>query len=299
MDRSGGGAVIANTTRDYAVMALRAALRAAAEILEVYRGGRDSGVELKDDRSPVTTADMRAHRCICDFLESAAPSIPIVSEEAAHESYDRRRRWTRFWLVDPLDGTKEFIKRNGEFTINIALVDDGPEDSGGPVAGVVYAPLLHRAYVGVVGLGAWRVDLVPGEREQPATWDQLMAHAVKLPLEEGARSARPFTVVASRSHMNRETERFIEELRREHPDLRLILSGSALKLCLVAEGAADLYPRFGSSKEWDTAAGDAVCRAAGACVNEWPARTPLRYNKRRLENPWFLAGRGAERGVRC
>ncbi|TVR35502.1 MAG: 3'(2'),5'-bisphosphate nucleotidase [Spirochaetaceae bacterium] len=283
-----------NTPQDFALIALRAALAAGADILDVYRGRID--VELKDDRSPLTEADTRAHRRISAALEAAAAEIPILSEEASDIPYDRRQLWQRYWLVDPLDGTKEFIKRNGEFTVNIALVEDGLDGEGTPVAGVVYAPELQRAYIGVVGRGAWRIDnLAPTVSPEAAPWDAVMAAARRLPLaaesDAAAAAERPFTVVASRSHMSPETQAYINELRADYPDLQLISAGSALKLCLVAEGSADVYPRFAPTMEWDTGAGHAVCLAAGLSVNAWPADQPLRYNKPQLVNPWFLVSR--------
>ena len=303
----------------HALLALQAALEAGFEILEVY--GRSFEVEHKADSTPLTEADMRAHRRILALLERYGErdcgELPVLSEEASEIPYDRRELWERYWLVDPLDGTKEFVKRNGEFTVNIAYLE-----RGAPRAGVVYAPVLKRAYVGVAGEGAYRVDHVPGldpasgdeaprtgvesahagaphasaearpgqlAAGVPVSWADLIASATPLPDSE--RAQRPFTVVASRSHMSPETERFIEELREEHPAVELISAGSALKMCLVAEGAADLYPRFAPTMEWDTAAGHAVCLAAGVEVSSWPAGRPLEYNKPDLVNPWFLVRR--------
>ena len=282
--------MIANTATDYALIALRAAVAAGADILEVYQGRVD--VELKVDQSPLTEADMRAHRRISALLTAHAAEVPILSEEAADIPFDRRELWQRYWLVDPLDGTKEFIKKNGEFTVNIALVEGGPDGQGTPVSGVVYAPDLQRAYIGVVGIGAWRIDNLAADAASGApagTWDSITAAATRLPASTGA--DRPFTVVASRSHMSSETQAYIDELREDHADLQLISAGSALKLCLVAEGAADVYPRFAPTMEWDTGAGHAVCLAAGLSVNAWPADVPLRYNKPQLVNPWFLVNR--------
>ncbi|TVQ34837.1 MAG: 3'(2'),5'-bisphosphate nucleotidase CysQ [Spirochaetaceae bacterium] len=292
--------MIANSATDYALLALRAAVAAGADILDVYRGR--IAVELKDDRSPLTEADMRAHRRIVALLEAAGDRNPILSEEASDIPFDRRERWRRYWLVDPLDGTKEFIKRNGEFTVNIALVEQSADGGGLPVAGVVYAPDLQRAYVGVVGLGAWRIDDLPADvasgtpgAARTASWDDFVAAATRLPVTANGGARRPFTVVASRSHMSPETQAYIDELRADHPDLQLISAGSALKLCLVAEGAADVYPRFAPTMEWDTGAGHAVCLAAGLTVNSWPAAEPLEYNKPQLVNPWFLVSRGGQR----
>ncbi len=305
-----------DTLTAQALVALKAAVEAGAEILGVYSG--EFEVQHKADRSPLTEADLRAQRRIHAILEEHDPEIPFLGEEAADIPYDRRELWDRYWLVDPLDGTKEFVKRNGEFTVNIAYVSaaagsagDGPHE---PLVGVVYAPVLARAYVGVVGAGAYRIDNLETGARIPLTWDELTATGRRLPTgptgpagpaDEAAPRApgapnrpaalreRPFTVVASRSHMTPETETFVEELREEHPDLQLVSAGSALKMCLVAEGAADVYPRFAPTMEWDTAAGHAVCLAAGVEVNAWPAERPLTYNKPELVNSWFLVRRRA------
>ena len=271
--------------------ALRAAWFAGREIMDVYRGRVD--VQWKDDRSPLTEADLRAHRVITEFLQGRTPHTPILSEEAADIPYDIRRDWSACWLVDPLDGTKEFIKRNDEFTVNIALVDHGQ-----PVAGVVYAPALGQCWFGGEGVGAWRLDVGHAE-EMPATWEALVSRAEPLPLKRHtgrlggslalqAEPYGPLVVVASRSHRNPKTDAFIEALRVEHPKLELISAGSALKLCLVAEGSADVYPRFAPTMEWDTAAGHAVCAACGISVTRYPEGTPLMYNRENLRNPWFL-----------
>lgn len=259
------------------LLALRAAVAAGREIMDVYAGCVD--VRWKDDRSPLTEADVRAHGVIAGFLQKETPDIPLLSEEASHRPYDERRNWSTCWLVDPLDGTKEFIKRNDEFTVNIAYVVNGS-----PRAGVVYAPALGRAWLGGAEIGAYRLEMDWGGAP-PATWEQLTAAAASLPLPT---SERPFTVVASRSHLSPETTAFVDTLREDHPNLTLISAGSALKLCLVAEGAADVYPRFAPTMEWDTAAGHAVCAACGIPVPKYPDGDALTYNKPDLLNPWFL-----------
>jgi len=261
--------------------AWKAAIRAGREIIDVYQG--DIDVSLKADASPLTEADLRAHRAILDTLRAASPDIPVLSEEAASVPYDERKDWNQCWLVDPLDGTKEFIKRNGEFTVNIAWVNANGES----VLGVVYAPALGHAYLGARGVGAFRWD-AQTKCALPENGDALLRQACALPV---ARGDRPYTVVASRSHLSRETEDYVAQLRERHPGLVLQSAGSALKLCLVAEGVADCYPRFGPTMEWDTAAGEAVCAAAGARVTVYPSGEPMRYNKQDLLNPWFLIER--------
>ncbi|MFO7288092.1 MAG: 3'(2'),5'-bisphosphate nucleotidase CysQ [Gammaproteobacteria bacterium] len=241
------------------------AREAGAAILEVYE--RDFGVETKADHSPLTDADRDANRIILRGLEGLSPRIPVVSEEAAAADHAQRLAWTRYWLVDPLDGTKEFIKRNGEFTVNIALVEDHA-----PVLGVVLAPALGREYFGgpAVG-GAWRAD--PGAEPRPI-------HTSPTPQS-------PLRVVGSRSHGNGGTlERYLDALGGEH-ELRPM--GSSLKICLVAEGEADIYPRFGPTSEWDTAAAQAVLEGAGGCMMDLSGQ-PLRYNRgESVLNPHFLA----------
>ena len=247
-------------------VAKRAALDAGAEILRIYTDPtQDFGIEKKADNSPLTLADKAVHLCIMRYLQETG--IPVLSEEGQHLPYAERKSWKRLWVVDPLDGTKEFIKKNGEFTVNIALVEDD-----NPVLGVIYIPVTGIMYYGVVGEGAWK--------ETPDTKEAL-------PIE-GERGEGLFTVVASRSHMNAETEEYINQLRKNHDKIHLISSGSSIKICLVAEGVADSYPRFAPTMEWDTAAGDAIDRAAGKKVINVETGMSLVYNKDDLHNPWFL-----------
>ena len=259
--------------------AVRAAWDSGQAILEVYQ--RAFTVEYKDDRSPLTEADRTAHEIICAGLKQTG--LPVLSEESKTVSYEQRKNWGRFWLVDPLDGTKEFIKKNGEFTVNIALID-----AGRPVLGVVYAPVLKTFYIGAQGLGAFR-----------ATGDEIFQGLEKLD-EKVPTLGKPFErlpcvrpekevirVVASRSHMNPETEAFIAALEKQGR-VELVSSGSSLKLCMVAEGLADVYPRIAPTMEWDTAAAQAVVEASGGTVVQYGTNEPLRYNKENLLNPFFV-----------
>jgi 3'(2'), 5'-bisphosphate nucleotidase len=233
---------------------------AGALVMQVY--ATDFQVEIKGDESPVTVADQRAEKVIFDGLKRLAPDIPVVGEEAASAG-DIPDVSNRFWLVDPIDGTKEFISRNGEFTVNIALVDHGV-----PVLGLVLAPALDRLFGGAAGLGAWVEDR-QGQR----------AVAARHVPPEG------LTVVGSRHHGD---DAAVEALLAGRPVASRRTVGSSLKLCLVAEGSADVYPRFGRTMEWDTAAGDAVLRAAGGAVRTLDGAV-LRYGKPGFENPDFAA----------
>lgn len=240
------------------------ARQAGAEILRVYHGPQVA-VTVKDDHSPLTEADRAAHRVIDAGLRALTPDIPVLSEEGRDIAYDERRAWNRFWLVDPLDGTREFINRNGEFTVNIALID-------GQTAclGVIYVPAQDLLYAGVLGDGAWRQG-PDGQRVTLAT---------RRP-EAGA----GHIVVASRSHRSPELEQYLETV----PVDEAVAVGSSLKFCAVAEGRATLYPRLGPTMEWDTAAGQAIVEAAGGRVVRADAgETPLVYNKPDLRNPSFL-----------
>jgi 3'(2'), 5'-bisphosphate nucleotidase len=238
------------------------ARRAGHEILEVY--GSDFAAEAKLDASPLTEADLRAHRLIVSALERLTPQLPVLSEESAEVPYEERRNWRRYWLVDPLDGTKEFVARNGEFTVNIALVEDGR-----PVLGVVHIPVSDTTYSGAPGTGAWRES---GTRPP-------------VPIRVRPRAAVPLRVLGSRSH---ESPKLAAKLAKLGPH-EFLPAGSSIKLCLIADGSADLYPRLGGSSEWDIAAGQAVLEAAGGYVISLEDGLPLRYNKPELGNPKFLA----------
>jgi len=234
---------------------------AGSAILEVYR--TDFTVQLKADSSPLTEADRRAHDVIREGLARLSPRLPMLSEESRPEEIADRTRWQRYWLVDPLDGTKEFLKRNGEFTVNIALVEQHRA-----VLGVVYAPALDRLYYGALGVGAFREDA--GTEPKPIK--------VRRPAPERPR------VVGSRSHASGELGAYLAKLGPHE----VKPMGSSLKICLVAEGAADVYPRFGPTSEWDTAAAQAVLESAGGSMIDRHGQ-PLRYNKEQLLNPHFLA----------
>jgi 3'(2'), 5'-bisphosphate nucleotidase len=243
--------------------AVAAVARAAgAAIMEIYR--RDITVEMKGDDSPLTQADLASHEVINKRLLQHFPDIPILSEEGATIPFGERKQWQRFWLVDPLDGTKEFIKRNGEFTVNIALIEQGR-----PVVGVVFVPALDTMYAGAVGHGAWR---------QQGESDFVSISARKCSL------SAPLVVVQSRSHPSPDVDQFLRNLTVQEA----ISVGSSLKFCVVAEGRADLYPRLGPTMEWDTAAGHAVVQSAGGIVADISGNE-LCYNKENLLNSFFIA----------
>ena len=256
------------------LIALKAALLAGREILEVYAS--QVAVELKEDRSPLTEADKRAHRVIVETLTPL--QIPILSEEGKYIPYAERSNWELFWLVDPLDGTKEFIKRNGEFTVNIALIQKGE-----PIAGIVYTPVTGTLYFSLPAKGAFRISNITEYADDLNSYLDL---AQPLPCEQTS----SYTIVASRSHMSPETEAFVNNLKLTHGSIQTISKGSSLKLCLVAEGSAHVYPRFAPTMEWDTGAGHALLNAVGKkMVNPVTGQT-LEYNKEDLLNPWFIAG---------
>lgn len=267
--------------------AIRAALQAGAEIMKVYTDpNADFEIEKKADNSPLTIADRKSHAIIAGWL--ADTPYPILSEEGKKIPTEERQSWNELWVVDPLDGTKEFIKRNGEFTVNIAYVKNGT-----PEAGVIYIPVKEELFFADIEKGAYKLSNEDGlltrinENKEPGcTLETLIEKAQKLPYptpHEG------FMIVASRSHLNAETEEYIERMKKEHAKVETVSKGSSLKLCLIAEGVADVYPRFAPTMEWDTAAGHAIIRAAGKEVYQANTDKPLVYNKEDLLNPWFIA----------
>ena len=251
-----------NTLKDIAIAA-------GEEILAVYNQAAAIDVSVKDDNSPLTEADRRAHRLIVDRLAAHTPDLPILSEESELSQWSERAAWQRYWLVDPLDGTKEFIKRNGEFTVNIALIEEGVAQ-----AGVVHVPVSGITYLGRLGWGAWKLS-VGGEPE-----------AISCARIERGRAVR---VVASRSHRGELVDRLIAIIEQELGQAEVVSMGSSLKICLLAEGKADIYPRLALTSEWDTAAAHAVLSAAGGEVYDTGFNV-LRYNqKAQMLNPFFIA----------
>ena len=238
------------------------AKEAGDAIMKIY--DKDFRIDYKDDKSPLTEADIKSNEIICNALAKLFPEIPLLSEENQEIPYENRKNWDYFWLIDPIDGTKEFIKKNGEFTVNIALIH---EDS--PVLGVVYAPALNDIYFSKKGEGAYK-------NEQ------------RLPLRTNEHPERELRVVASKSHLSEETQTFIDDLGSKTEHIEKVSRGSSLKLCMVAEGEADIYPRLAPTMEWDTAAAHAVVLEAGKKVLQYDSYQSLVYNKKSLLNPWFI-----------
>ncbi len=255
---------------------LQTALRAGKAIMDIYQ--QPFEVELKSDNSPLTIADKTAHTIIFESLLETG--LPILSEEGAQTSYDIRKHWNDFWLIDPLDGTKEFIKKNGDFTVNIALITNRQ-----PSFGVVYAPVPGFIYWGSE-TGSFRLNVAHLNNNDLTNFNDIENLVEKLPCISRADG---YLVLGSRSHMNIETESFINDLKLTHPDLSFISRGSSLKFCSLAEGSADIYPRFGPTMEWDTGAGHAVARFACCSVNQVENGLPVEYNKSSLLNPHFIA----------
>ena len=246
--------------------AIKAAIKAGNEILDVYYNF-DFGVEFKSDNSPLTIADKRAHLAIIKILN--ATYIPVLSEEGKSIPFEERKTWNLFWLVDPLDGTKEFIKRNDEFTVNIALVE-----GNAPIAGVVYVPVTRELFWGN-----------PSGSFKAMVENEALNNIQRLP---SIITKENFVIAGSKSHMNPETEEFIQRLDKKGKPVEIKSKGSALKICMVAEGVADIYPRLAPTMEWDTAAGHAIVKFAGREIVQFENKSPLVYNKENLLNPWFV-----------
>lgn len=264
---------------------LDAVLAAGEAILSIYQSPFE--VTLKDDRSPLTDADRASHDILTAHL-AAASELPIISEEGKEIAYSERSRWFEFWLVDPLDGTKEFIKKNGEFTVNVALVQNGR-----PVFGIVYVPVSGVCYFGMTGVGAFRIGSLGQAIETfPSGRDvspDALSFCDRLPAKGFPLENRPLVIVGSRSHRSEALEEFVRRAKARYAKVEFVAAGSSLKFCRVAEASADVYPRFGPTMEWDTAAGHAVLSAAGGQVRRMDTGSPLGYNKESLLNPHFIA----------
>jgi 3'(2'), 5'-bisphosphate nucleotidase len=277
--------------KPYILKSIQAAVAAGKAINKVYQS-EDFGVEYKSDRSPLTLADQKSHQIIINALKVF--DMPILSEEGKNTPYTQRKDWERFWVVDPLDGTKEFIKRNGEFTVNIALVEKNR-----PILGTIFVPDRNTLYFAAHDLGAFKLEDGPfndlqkagtnSNEDMDGLLSQIIEQSARLPIQQSRRAA--LIIVGSRSHKTAELEAYVEEKRKSVGEVEFISAGSSLKICLVAEGRADVYPRLGPTMEWDTAAGQAIAEFAGASVFQYDTSKPLIYNKEDLHNPWFIVKR--------
>lgn len=242
-------------------------IQAGKAIMEIY--DKDFEIIEKEDKSPLTEADTVSNQIIVTALAQHYPEIPIISEENKLMDYEVRKEWDWCWLVDPIDGTKEFIKKNGEFTVNIALVHKNHV-----VAGVIYVPAFDKVFYAKKGEGTYLLD----ENRQPQKL------TIRPLAEDGV-----LRVVGSRSHRSQEVDDYVKSLEDKYPNIEFVAAGSSLKFCLLAEGKADVYPRLAPTMEWDTCAGQIIAQEAGAVVNEYPEQTELVYNQQDLLNPYFIA----------
>jgi len=255
-------------------VAIEAAIKAGAEIMKIY--AEDFTVEIKSDNSPLTIADKNANDVINSFLVKT--NIPIISEENKQLDYSIRKDWEICWMVDPLDGTKEFVKRNGEFTVNIALIEKNK-----PILGVIYVPVSKTLYYAVVNEKiAYKTILNEHDFSEVKLSDS------KNEIHANQKITKIVKVVGSRSHKSKETECFIKSIENSGKQVQIVSKGSSLKFCIVAEGEADIYPRYAPTMEWDTAAGHAISNAVGLKVNQANSKEELQYNKENLLNPFFI-----------
>lgn len=260
-------------------LAVTAAFKAGEEILKIYT--TDFFVETKSDNTPVTLADKASGHCIAKIL--AASNIPVISEEEEIVNYSIRKHWKHVWIVDPLDGTKEYVKRNGEFAVNIALVEEGK-----PVIGVIFAPVLKDIYFAYTNGGSYKItqhDMIV-ELTKKNLPDHLFDYSKKLPTQK---LPKTYTVVASRSHLSREINVRVETLKKLYGEVDMISVGSSIKQCWVAEGKAHEYARYGTTMEWDTAAGQCILEESGGRLIDLETELPMRYNKENMKNSFFVA----------
>ena len=268
-----------NIQQQLMAKAYNAAVRAGAVILDIYKR-EDYHISLKNDQSPLTIADRRAHETIKEYLGSTR--IPILSEEGREMLYDERKNWELFWLVDPLDGTKEFINGNNEFTVNIALMSDNEA-----VAAVVYVPYISRMFMAVKGGGAYVKENVTASADSEADYASIGEGLISLPV--ATKGNEPMRIAISRSHNTPETFAHINAIRTCVPDLEVVEQGSSYKFCMLAEGTVDYYVRTSNTYEWDTAAGELILEEAGGSTVAIDSGKHLAYNKELLNNPHFVA----------
>jgi len=258
-------------------IAVRAAMSAGSEIMDVYCQ-QSFDVEYKSDKSPLTQADIRANAVITAILRET--DLPFLSEEGVHLPYEERKSWKRFWLIDPLDGTSEFVAKSGDFCVNVALIENSE-----PVLGVIYSPVKDCVWFGALGYGAFKIEEATKSIDD-FSFETMKNIAIKLPYRN---TGDEFVFVASRSNLNTATKKFIDKISIEYPKTRIAHIGSALKFTVLADGMADLYPRYATTSEWDTGAGHAILKALGGDVFQADTNLPLVYNKANLDNPGFVA----------
>ena len=259
--------------------AYNAAVRAGAVILEIYGSDDEIDVDIKNDKTPITIADRRSHSLIKEYLGQTR--IPLLSEEGREMLFEERKGWDLFWMVDPLDGTVEFLKGNGEFTVNIALMVDNR-----PILGVVYVPYLHKMYFCDNELGSFRSSDVNPDMAAEYTYEEIFADVEQLPVVQQCNV--PIRIAVSRSHKTEETRTYIDRIKEQYPDAEVVEQGSSYKFCLLAEGSVDYYVRTTPTYEWDTAAGEAILNYAGGATRSLPEQSPFEYNKESLLNPNFV-----------
>ena len=255
------------------ITAVNASIEGGKAIMDVYN--TDFSIEHKEDNSPLTLADKNCNEIIEKKLLNTG--IPILSEEGKHTVYNERKKWEYLWLVDPLDGTKEFVKRNGEFTVNIALIYEG-----NPILGVIYVPVTQELYFGMRQIGSYKYNF---SNNLIDSLDTLISKSKILPFKNKRDN---YVIVGSRSHMSAETEKYYLAVKEKYDKVEILSKGSSLKLCMVAEGKADVYPRYAPTMEWDTAAGHAIVKYAGFSVKQYKSDKDVIYNKENLLNPWFI-----------
>jgi 3'(2'), 5'-bisphosphate nucleotidase len=259
--------------------AFKAALKAGKRITELYESD-DFNVSMKSDNSPLSTADREAHDIIKQHLIMSR--IPVLSEEGRDLQFEERKSWDILWIVDPLDGTRQFIQKRGEFTVNIALITGGE-----PLFGIIYAPVFDELYFGIKETGAYKIEAAKNTVTCNLAFPQIMKLAKPLPTAAKNANDR-YVILASYHHVNSETLEYIDEVRKQHPDAEVKKVGSSLKMCMLADGIGDVYARFTDTYEWDTAAGQSILEGAGWRISAFDTGEPLRYNKESLLNPYFI-----------
>ena len=270
------------TLRDLFLAAFYAAVQAGRQVLDLM-DSEDYQISMKSDNSPISLADRMAHKTIGDFLMHTR--IPVMSEEGRNILFEERRSWDVLWIVDPLDGTRQFIKKRKEFTVNIALIS-----AGLPVLGVIYAPAYGTMYFGHREIGSYKLSMDNLDEALQYSFDDILAKSVAMP-SSGKDKPMAYTILASLNHTNRDTMKFIEDMKAKHGEVVVEQMGSSLKMCLLADGLADVYARHTDTYEWDTAAAQAVLEGAGYSIKNIETGLSLRYNKESLTNPYFICAK--------